>query len=103
MGAFEGIVTQRRNAISCGDVMGVPGLNSNLFRAKAQGADVRIAYPPVEALKFTKANTDRKVVLTITGTRLLFMAWLVTLAKQVPNLELPSSTRVAPHHLRASF
>jgi len=53
--------------VSYGDMLRVPGSNSDLFRAKAQGADVRIAYSPVEALKIAKANPDRKVVFLAIG------------------------------------
>lgn len=53
--------------VSYGDMLRVPGSNSDLFRAKAQGADVRIAYSPVEALKIAKTNPDRKVVFLSIG------------------------------------
>jgi hydrogenase expression/formation protein HypD len=53
--------------VSYGDMLRVPGSTSDLFRAKAQGADVRIAYSPVEALKTAKANPDRKVVFLSIG------------------------------------
>src|ERR1035437_1036822 len=45
----------------------VPGSRSDLFRAKAQGADVRIAYTPTEALKIARSNPDRKVVFLAIG------------------------------------
>ncbi len=53
--------------VSYGDMLRVPGSNSDLFRAKAQGADVRIAYSPVEALKIARANPDRNVVFLAIG------------------------------------
>jgi hydrogenase expression/formation protein HypD len=53
--------------VSYGDMLRVPGSDSDLFRAKAQGADVRIAYSPVEALKIARANPDRKVVFLAIG------------------------------------
>ena len=37
--------------VSYGDMLRVPGSHSDLFRAKAQGADLRIAYSPTEAVK----------------------------------------------------
>src|SRR5437588_3130732 len=48
--------------VSYGDMLRVPGSNSDLFRAKAQGADVRIAYSSTESVKIARANPDRKVV-----------------------------------------
>jgi hydrogenase expression/formation protein HypD len=53
--------------VSYGDMLRVPGSHSDLFRAKAQGADVRIAYSPVEALRIAKANPDRRVVFLAIG------------------------------------
>jgi hydrogenase expression/formation protein HypD len=53
--------------VSYGDMLRVPGSNSDLFRAKAQGADVRIAYSPTEAIKIARANPDRKVVFLAIG------------------------------------
>jgi hydrogenase expression/formation protein HypD len=53
--------------VSFGDMLRVPGSNSDLFRAKAQGADVRIAYSPTEALKIARANPERKVVFLAIG------------------------------------
>ena len=41
-----------------GDMMRVPGSNTNLFDAKAQGADVRMVYSPLDALKIAKNNPD---------------------------------------------
>lgn len=48
--------------VSYGDMLRVPGSRSDLFRAKAAGADVRIVYSPMEALKVARANPERKVV-----------------------------------------
>jgi len=48
--------------VSYGDMLRVPGSHSDLFRAKAAGADVRIVYSPLEALKVARANPDCPVV-----------------------------------------
>jgi hydrogenase expression/formation protein HypD len=48
--------------VSYGDMLRVPGTKSDLFRVKAQGSDVRIAYSPMEAVKIARANPSRKVV-----------------------------------------
>jgi hydrogenase expression/formation protein HypD len=53
--------------VSYGDMVRVPGSHSDLFRAKAQGADVRIAYSPMEAVKIARANPERKVVFLAIG------------------------------------
>ena len=50
-----------------GDMMRVPGGKRNLFDAKADGADVRIVYSPLDALALAKENPDLKVVFFATG------------------------------------
>jgi hydrogenase expression/formation protein HypD len=53
--------------VSYGDMLRVPGSCSDLFRAKAQGADVRIAYSSTEAVKIARSNPARKVVFLAIG------------------------------------
>jgi hydrogenase expression/formation protein HypD len=53
--------------VSYGDMLRVPGSASDLLRAKAQGADVRIAYSPTEAVKIARSNPDRKIVFLAIG------------------------------------
>src|SRR5271166_807101 len=53
--------------ISYGDMLRVPGSSTDLFHVKAQGGDVRVVYSPTEALKFARANPDRKVVFFAVG------------------------------------
>jgi hydrogenase expression/formation protein HypD len=48
--------------VSYGDMLRVPGSQSDLFQAKANGADVRIAYSPLDALQIARANPDRRIV-----------------------------------------
>jgi len=48
--------------VSYGDMLRVPGSRSDLFRVKAAGGDVRIAYSPMEALKIARQNPERQVV-----------------------------------------
>jgi hydrogenase expression/formation protein HypD len=45
-----------------GDAMRVPGSRKSLMQAKAEGADVRMVYSPMDALKLARANPDREVV-----------------------------------------
>ena len=45
-----------------GDAMRVPGSRKSLMQAKADGADVRMVYSPMDALKLARANPDREVV-----------------------------------------
>jgi len=48
--------------VSYGDMLRVPGSHSDLFRVKAAGGDVRIAYSPMDALKIARDNLTRQVV-----------------------------------------
>jgi hydrogenase expression/formation protein HypD len=45
-----------------GDAVRVPGTKKSLLRAKAEGADVRIVYSPLDALALARRNPDREVV-----------------------------------------
>src|SRR5262245_2307923 len=50
-----------------GDMMRVPGSKTSLLSAKAAGADVRMVYSPLDALKIAKKNTGRQVVFLALG------------------------------------
>ncbi|SFE11053.1 hydrogenase formation protein HypD [Roseivivax sediminis] len=45
-----------------GDAMRVPGSKKSLMQAKADGADVRMVYSPMDALALARNNPDREVV-----------------------------------------
>jgi len=45
-----------------GDAMRVPGSKKSLLQAKAEGADVRMVYSPMDALALARKNPDREVV-----------------------------------------
>ena len=53
--------------VSYGDMLRVPGSEADLFRAKAAGGDVRLAYSPMEAVKIARANPGKKVVFLAIG------------------------------------
>jgi len=50
-----------------GDMVRVPGSRSSLERAKAEGADVRMVYSPLDALKIAEAEPGRSVVFFAIG------------------------------------
>ena len=91
--------------ISYGDMLRVPGSNSDLFRAKAQGADVRVAYSPGEAVKIARGNPDRQVVFLAIGfeTTAPANAMAAWLAKRegLKNLSLLISHVLVPPAIRA--
>jgi hydrogenase expression/formation protein HypD len=45
-----------------GDAMRVPGSKKSLLQAKAEGADVRMVYSPLDALALARDNPEREVV-----------------------------------------
>ncbi len=45
-----------------GDAMRVPGSKKSLLQAKADGADVRMVYSPLDSLKLAKENPDKEVI-----------------------------------------
>jgi hydrogenase expression/formation protein HypD len=45
-----------------GDAMRVPGSKKSLLQAKAEGADVRMVYSPLDALKLARKHPDKEVV-----------------------------------------
>jgi hydrogenase expression/formation protein HypD len=66
----DGIAIARRPGVifTCfGDMMRVPGSETTLLDAKAEGADVRMVYSPLDALRIAKANPDREVVFFAIG------------------------------------
>lgn len=52
---------------SFGDMLRVPGSTEDLFGAKAQGADVRIVYSPLDAVKLAAKHPAREVVFFAVG------------------------------------
>jgi hydrogenase expression/formation protein HypD len=50
-----------------GDMLRVPGTKIDLATVRSEGADVRILYSPIDAVKVAKENPDRKIVLFAVG------------------------------------
>ena len=50
-----------------GDAMRVPGSRKSLLQAKADGADVRMVYSPLDALALAKKNPQREVIFFALG------------------------------------
>jgi hydrogenase expression/formation protein HypD len=62
-------IARRQGVIFCsfGDMLRVPGSRDDLFRAKAQGADVRVVYSPLDAVQLARQHRDREVVFLAIG------------------------------------
>jgi hydrogenase expression/formation protein HypD len=52
---------------SFGDMLRVPGSRTDLFDVRARGADVRVVYSPLDALKIARDNPKRQVVFFAVG------------------------------------
>jgi hydrogenase expression/formation protein HypD len=59
----------QKDVIFCsfGDMLRVPGSQTDLLSVKAQGADVRIVYSPLDALKIAQDNPQREIVFFAIG------------------------------------
>lgn len=62
-------LAEKEGVILCsfGDMLRVPGSEKSLLEAKANGADVRIVYSPLEAVKLATELTDKQVVFFAVG------------------------------------
>jgi hydrogenase expression/formation protein HypD len=50
-----------------GDMLRVPGNHQDLFSARANGADVRVVYSPMDAVQLAQAEPERQVVFFAIG------------------------------------
>ena len=79
-------IAARGNVTFCsyGDMLRVPGSESDLLRVKAAGADVRIVYSPLDALKIAHRHPDREIVFLAIGfeTTAPANAYALKLAKE---------------------
>ncbi|MBE9051522.1 hydrogenase formation protein HypD [Nostocales cyanobacterium LEGE 11386] len=62
-------ISQNHNVIlaTFGDTMRVPGSHTNLLQAKAQGADIRMVYSPLDSLHIARDNPLKEVVFFALG------------------------------------
>src|SRR6476620_7100073 len=64
-----------------GDMMRVPGSQGSLLDAKAEGADVRFVYSPLDALKLAKQQPEREVVFFAIGFETTAPSTAITLLR----------------------
>ncbi len=80
----EGIeIAERPEVIfTCfGDMMRVPGSKGNLLEVKAEGADIRMVYSPLDALRIARENPDREVVFYAIGFETTAPSTAITLQR----------------------
>ncbi len=88
-----------------GDMMRVPGGEQSLLEARSEGADVRVMYSPMDALKLAQEEAGRQVVFFATGfetTSPLIAGTVVAAARQgTKNFSIFSSHKTVPLALKA--
>jgi hydrogenase expression/formation protein HypD len=88
-----------------GDMIRVPGSSSSLLEEKAGGADIRVVYSPLDAVRIARENPGREVVFVGVGfeTTTPLVAAMVKRAKEedIPNLTVFAAHKNVPHALEA--
>ena len=62
-------IAAREGVVFCsfGDMLRVPGSRGDLLSRKSEGADVRVVYSPLDAVRLAEAHPDREVVFFAIG------------------------------------
>ncbi len=88
-----------------GDMVRVPGDRKCLLDAKAEGADIRIVYSPLDALKLAGENPQKKVVFFAAGFETTSPSVAGTIAEadrcSVPNFYIYPVHKTVPPALKA--
>ena len=78
-----------------GDAMRVPGSQKSLLQAKAQGADIRMVYSPLDSLQVARENPNKEVVFFGLGFETTAPSTALTVlqaqAEQINNFSLFSN------------
>jgi hydrogenase expression/formation protein HypD len=91
--------------VTFGDMMRVPGRKQSLMEARSEGADVRILYSPLDALKLAGEEQNKQIVFFATGfetTSPLIAATVLQAAQtKLKNFSIFCSHKLVPPALRA--
>jgi len=80
----DALALARRDGViftTFGDMMRVPGSKGSLLDAKAEGADVRFVYSPLDAFKLARQYPDREVIFFAIGFETTAPSTAVTLLR----------------------
>lgn len=83
---------------SFGDMLRVPGTRGDLLSAKARGADVRIVYSPLDAVRIAQTQPEKQVVFFAVGFETTAPANAMAVA-QAAKLGLPNFSILVSHVL----
>ena len=101
----DGIALAREPGVifTCfGDMLRVPGSSETLLDAKAAGADVRMVYSPLDALRIASSNPDREVVFFAIGFETTAPSTALTLKRAKAEGVRNFSCHVQPRDDRAA-
>lgn len=88
-----------------GDMMRVPGNKKSLFDAQAEGANIKIVYSPIDALKIAAEDKEKKIVFFATGFETTSPSVAGTLFEAdrtgVDNFYIYSAHKIVPPALKA--
>jgi hydrogenase expression/formation protein HypD len=99
-------IARQPDVIFCsyGDMLRVPGRQGNLLQAKAEGADVRVLYTPLDLLALAESNPAKKLVFLAIGFETTAPAHAMVLAKarqkNIRNLYFLVAHRLVPPVMR---
>ncbi len=104
----QAVALSRREDVTIttfGDLVRVPGSSSSLEKEKAKGADIRIVYSVLDALRIAQENSSRKVVFLGIGFETTAPTSAAAIAKalekNIQNFFLLSSHKVMPPAMEA--
>jgi hydrogenase expression/formation protein HypD len=93
--------------VTFGDMMRVPGNKSSLQEARSRGADVRIAYSPLDAVEIARQNPEKEVVFLGIGFETTAPAVAISAEKAqqegVKNYSVLTLHKVVPPALEVIF
>jgi hydrogenase expression/formation protein HypD len=86
-----------------GDMVRVPGSSASLAAVRAEGADVRVVYSPLDAVRIAESEPNREVVFFGVGfeTTAPTVAVALEQAMQIPNFSVLSAHKLVPPALAA--
>lgn len=100
-------LSQQDNVIltTFGDTMRVPGSEKSLLQARAEGADIRLVYSPLDALEIAQKNPEQEVVFLALGFETTAPSTALTILQaeleNIPNFTLFSNHVVIIPALKA--
>lgn len=91
--------------VTFGDMMRVPGSTSSLEKEKSRGADVRVVYSPLDALKIAKVHPKKKIIFLAVGFETTSPTIAATIktaeAENIKNFFVHSGHKVMPPAMKA--